>query len=66
MGDDPSLEARRERARNHPLRVKILALNVGRERSLGPKALRRQLPEHPSIAAIEYHLLVIGQAELPL
>lgn len=64
MGDDPLLEARRDRVRNHPLRVKILALTVGRDRSPNPETLRQQLPEHPSIAVIKYHLLVLGQVEL--
>jgi hypothetical protein len=53
-----------DRVRHHPLRLKILALSIRRKQSLDPEDLRRELPEHPTVAAIEYHLLVLRQVEL--
>jgi hypothetical protein len=61
-GDE--LETMRDRARKHPLRLKILALVVRRNQSLDPEALRRELPDHPSVAVIDYHLLVLRQVGL--
>jgi hypothetical protein len=57
------LEARRDQARRHPLRLAILALSV-QGKSLDPKDLHRELPTHPRIATIEYHLSVLRQVDL--
>ena len=59
MHDRDLLEARRDQARKHPLRLKILALAVRKGQSLDPEDLRRKLPDHPTVPAIEYHLLVL-------
>lgn len=64
MHDGDLLEARREQARRNPLRLKVLALAVRRGQSLDPEDLRRELPDRPSVAAIEYHLLILQQVEL--
>jgi len=57
---------RQEYARSHPLRVMILALIVqgGGVRSLDPEDLRQELPKHPAVAVIEYHLRVLRDAKL--
>lgn len=58
-------KALRDQARNHHIRRGILALVAGdRGRSLAAADLQRDLPEHPSIPVIEYHLLVLRQADL--
>jgi hypothetical protein len=61
---DAVLEAMRDQARSHPLRLKILALALRKGQSPDPEDLRRKLPDHPSIAAIEYHLQVLRRVEL--
>lgn len=58
------LEARRDCARRHPLRLHIIALSVRRGQSLDPHDLQRELPDHPSVRLIEYHLLVLRQVDL--
>lgn len=58
------LEARRDQARGHPLRLKILALAVPKGQSLDPEDLRRRLPDRPPAKMIEYHLLVLRQVDL--
>ena len=58
------LKALQEQARKNPLRLKILALSVRRGRSLDPEDLRRELPERPAVAVIEYHLRVLCQSGL--
>lgn len=60
---DDLLEARRDQARRHPLRLTLIALSV-QGKSLDPEDLRRELPDHPSVAVIKYHLLVLRQVEL--
>lgn len=62
--EDGLLEAVQDRVRRHPLRLKILALSVRKGRSLDPKDLRRELPERPAVAKIEYHLRALRQVEL--
>jgi len=62
--DEQTLAARQDSARRHPLRLKILALSLRRNRSRGTDDLRRELPERPAVAVIEYHLLVLRQAKL--
>ena len=57
------LEARRDQARRHPLRLAIIALSV-QGKSLDPEDLRRELADRPSVAPIEYHLLVLRQVGL--
>jgi hypothetical protein len=57
------LEARRDQARRHPLRLAIIALSV-QGKSLDPEDLRRELPDRPSVVVIEYHLLVLREVEL--
>jgi hypothetical protein len=64
MHDRDSLEARRDQARSHPLRLKILALAAHKGPSLDPDDLRRKLPDRPTVAAIQYHLLVLRQVGL--
>lgn len=59
-----TLEARQDQARKHGLRLKILALAQRRDQWLNPDDLRRELPEHPDVAVIEYHLLVLERANL--
>jgi hypothetical protein len=54
----------RHYARKHPLRLKILALSARRSRSLDPDDLKRELPDHPAVAVIEYHLSVLRQVDL--
>ena len=61
---DEGRRARQDYARSHPLRLQILALTSKRNRSLDPDDLRRELPERPAVAVIEYHLLVLRQVEL--
>ena len=61
---DYPVKARRDQARSHPLRLKILALAARKNQSLEPADLRRELPDHPTIVAIEYHLLVLRQVGL--
>jgi hypothetical protein len=58
------LEETQDQARSHPLRLKILALAARKNQSLEPEDLCRELPGHPTIATVEYHLLVLRQAEL--
>jgi hypothetical protein len=57
------LEARRDQVRRHPLRLAILALSV-QGKSLDPKSLRRELPTHPAVVVVKYHLLVLNEVEL--
>lgn len=57
------LEARRDQARRHPLRLGLIALSA-QGKSLDPEDLRRELPDRPSVAVIEYHLMVLREAEL--
>jgi hypothetical protein len=61
--EDGLLEARRDQARSHPLRLAILALAV-QGKSLEPDDLRRELPTRPAVRVIRYHLLVLRQVEL--
>lgn len=61
--DADLLEARRNQARRHPLRLGILALGA-KGKSMDPEDLRRELPTHPAVSLIEYHLLVLRQAAL--
>lgn len=63
MHDADQLEARRNLARSHDLRLGILSL-VTQGNSMDPEDLRRELPTHPAVALIEYHLLVLRQAGL--
>jgi hypothetical protein len=63
MHDADQLEARRNQARRHDLRLGILAL-AARGNSVDPEDLRRELPAHPAVASIEYHLVVLRQAGL--
>jgi hypothetical protein len=63
MNDD-ELAALQDRARKHPLRLKILALAMRRDQSLELSALRRELPDHPPVEVIDYHLLVLRQVDL--
>jgi hypothetical protein len=63
MRGDDSLEARRGQARRHDLRISILAL-AAQGKSLDPADLRRELPTHPAVPVIEYHLLVLRQLDL--
>lgn len=53
----------RDQVRDHELRLGILAL-ASQGSSLDPMDLQRELPAHPAIAAIKYHLLVLRLAEL--
>lgn len=59
-----TLEARQDYAPGHPLRLNILALAEKRHQSLDSEDLRRELPERPAVAVIEYHLLVLRQVGL--
>lgn len=61
---DERLRARQDLARKHGLRLKILALAQRRCQSLDPDDLRRELPDRPAVAVIEYHLLVLERAQL--
>lgn len=58
------LEAMRDQARSHPLRVKILALVLGKGQSLNPKELHQKLPDRPPVERIEYHLRVLRRVKL--
>ena len=62
--DKDSLSALQDQARKHALRLKILALAQRRNRSLDPEDLRRELPEHPAVAIVGYHLSVLERAKL--
>lgn len=69
MGDDssevrPGLTRCQDHARSHPLRAKILALAQKPHQSLDPDDLCQELADCPTVAAIEYHLLVLRQVEL--
>ncbi|HWA55227.1 MAG TPA: hypothetical protein VG816_13745 [Solirubrobacterales bacterium] len=64
MRDDGSLEELRDQARRHPLRLHIIALSVRKGQSLDPEDLRRELPDHPTVAVIEYHLFVLRKVGL--
>jgi len=57
------LEAIRDQARCHPLRLSIIALSV-QGKSLDPDDLRWDLPDGGSVAMIEYHLLVLNRVGL--
>lgn len=59
-----NLAQQQDRVRHHPLRLKILALSIRRGQSPNPEDLRRELPGRPAVAKIEYHLLVLQQAQL--
>ncbi len=63
MRDKNSLEALRDQARSHDLRLRILAL-VNQGKGVDPENLRQELPDRPSVAVIKYHLFVLRQAEL--
>jgi hypothetical protein len=63
MRDDDLREARRNQARRNDLRLSILAVAT-QGKSLDPEDLRRELPDRPAVAVIEYHLLVLRQVEL--
>lgn len=59
--------ARREEqdlARQHPLRLQILALAQRPGQSLDPRDLRQKLPKCPTVAVVEYHLKVLREVEL--
>ena len=59
------MKARQDDARRHPLRLNILALAVqSRGTWLNPDDLHRELPDHPAVAVIEYHLLVLRRVDL--
>jgi len=58
------LKKGRDQPRRHDLRLGILALSV-QGKSLDPEDLRRELPSHPPVAAIKYHLLVLRLSGLP-
>jgi hypothetical protein len=62
MGKEDALKARRDQARNHPLREKILALTEDRDGPIDPKWLCWVLPDHPSLGVVEYHLSVLREA----
>ena len=62
--DQRTLESCQDYARSHPLRLQILALASKRSRSLDPHDLRRELPDRPGVAVIQYHLLVLKRVEL--
>lgn len=64
MGGDDSHKARRDQARNHPLREKILALTEDRDGPIDPEWLRWALPDHPSLWVVEYHLSVLREVGL--
>ena len=56
---------RRDQARRHDLRLKILALVAqDRHRSLDPEDLSRLLPDHPAATVVEYHLAVLRRVDL--
>jgi len=61
--DDDMLRARRDQARKHDLRLRILAL-ASQGKSLDPEDVRQELPDRPSVAVIKYHLSVLRAAEL--
>jgi hypothetical protein len=61
-GGNP-LKARRDQVRRHELRLAILAL-ASQGGSMDPSDIRRELPTHPAVAVIEYHLLVLQCAGL--
>jgi hypothetical protein len=61
--DDERLRVQ-DQARKHGLRLKILALAQRRCQSLDPNDLRRELPDRPAVAVIEYHLSVLKRAQL--
>lgn len=63
MHDADLLEARRDQARRHDLRLGILAL-AAQSRSMDIKDLHRELPTHPTLVVIDYHLSVLRQAGL--
>lgn len=63
MDERELLEARRNQARNHDLRLAILALAV-QEKSMDPEDLHRELPAHPGFPLIQYHLSVLRQVDL--
>lgn len=63
MPNVDSRDAMRTQARSHDVRLAILAQAV-QGKSLLPEDLRRELPTHPSVAVIEYHLLVLRQVKL--
>lgn len=59
----PAAHPIRVAARRHDLRLRILDLAALGE-SLDPEDLRRELPAHPTIAVVEYHLSVLRQVGL--
>jgi hypothetical protein len=61
-GGDP-FEARRDQVRRHELRLAILAL-ASQGKAMNPPDLHRELPAHPAVAVIEYHLLVLQRVGL--
>ena len=63
MDGGGSFEARRDQVRRHELRLAILAL-ASQGKSMDPLDLRRELPTHPELAVIEYHLLVLHRVGL--
>lgn len=63
MQDADPFETRRNQARRHDLRLGILAL-AAKGKSMDTESLRRDLPTHPAVASIDYHLLVLRQVGL--
>ena len=53
---------RRERAREHPLRVTLLDLL--RDDELAAAELRSRLPGEPPLSMVGYHLRVLQEAEM--
>ena len=64
MNDGGRPEARRDQARTHPVRIAILALANQGKSSTDTEDFRRELPERPTVALIDYHLLVLRQVGL--
>lgn len=63
--EDKKLKRKQERAREHPLRLKLLSLYEQDEgRSLAAKDLKGDLDEDASLSTVAYHALVLQEAEL--
>jgi hypothetical protein len=63
MPVETPLEALRNQVRRHRLRLCVLALAT-QGKSLDPTHLRQELPTHPEVRVINYHLSVLRQVEL--
>jgi repressor of nif and glnA expression len=55
---------REDAARQHPLRAAILALLAKDGRAMSAAQIRAELAHDPALAAVAYHLKVLGEIDL--